>query len=221
MALNADQWGAIRKAWEYDPDQPTYAVAAKRAADKHGFKPPTKQSVAERARREGWERLNVGSMAGVNAAAQRKADHLPPPGGADGGSPVGPDARPDGQPVGSGAKKAADPAATVSSTEEAGDLRAQILSRHREEARIVGALVAEALARRPQLVNGKVPPGQMDKVKEAFEAMKLAKITSEALANKQMLERKAWGLDIVIDPDQLRNLSDEDLERLAAGKPLK
>jgi hypothetical protein len=32
------------------------------------------------------------------------------------------------------------------------------------------------------------------------------------------MERRAWGLDVVVDPDQMRNLSDADLALLAQGK---
>jgi hypothetical protein len=213
--LTDEQWAEIRRVWEYDPAEPTYLVAGTKAAEKFGFTGPSKSTIDDRAKREGWERK--ASMTGINAAAQRKADRM--------GVPDGPDAAPDGQPDASGGKKSppppsspSDPASAASARDEAEDLRAAVLARHREEWKQVAGLRQEALFRRPKPINGQVPPGQMDKVKDAFDAMKLAKITAEATAIQQQGERKAWGLDVVIDPDQMRTMSDEDLAALAAGK---
>lgn len=216
--VTPEQWAAIRHSWEYDPDKPTYLQAAERAAKKHAFTAPSKSTVADRADREKWERK--GSMAGVNAAAQRKADTLGD-GPVVGGQPDGPDAASDGKPDTSGPKKAgaaaspSDPKLAQSAREDAEDLRASVLHRHREEWKQVAGLRQEALIKRPRMVNGVLVPGDVAK---AFEAAKLAKITAEMTLIQQTGERKAWGLDVVIDPDQLKNLSDDDLANIAAGK---
>lgn len=214
--LTKEQWAAIRRSWEYDPDKPTYAEAATRAAEKFGFEAPPKQRVAEHASADAkagqpWQRMGVADMGSVNAAAQRKADGIEP-------KPDGPDAKPDAKRDASGRKKP-DPAPAMSSLEEAENKRADVIARHRQEWIQVGVLRQEALAKRPKKdpVTGAPKPGT-GSVGEAFEAMKLAKITAEATAIQQAGERKAWGLDIVIDPKQLQNLSDEDLAQIAAGK---
>lgn len=71
-ALHDNQWAAIRTAWEFDPDEPSYNVAAARAGEKFHFVPPAKSSIDARAKRENWTRS--GNLNGINAAAQRKAD---------------------------------------------------------------------------------------------------------------------------------------------------
>lgn len=77
--LTIDLWQAIRTVWEYDPDEPTYNVAASRASEKFKFDVPAKTTIESRAKKEGWERR--GSLNGINAAAQRKADKLTNPDG--------------------------------------------------------------------------------------------------------------------------------------------
>jgi len=62
--------------------------------------------------------------------------------------------------------------------EVAVDLRAQVIDRHRKEWRIVDVLLGEHVKARD------------------FDKAKLTKITAEALAIKQMNERKAWGIDV-------------------------
>lgn len=206
--LTDAEWASIRQFWEYEPTHPSYVQAALLASEKFGFTPPGKSSIADRASKEKWERK--GSMAGVNAAAQRKADTLS-------GQP---DAQPDAQPDGSGTKKGGakpdtppSPEVEQSAREDAENLRAQVLARHRQEWQQVAQLRQEALKKRhhPQL-----QPGGDDKA--AFDKAKLAKITAEMTAIQQHGERKAWGLDIVVDPDQLKSMSEEDLALLAAGK---
>ncbi len=75
-SLSPEEWSAIRRVWEYDPDEPVNMESARRAAEKYGFSPPTKQAVAYRNKKEGWERK--GSMVGIVQAAYRKADKLTP-----------------------------------------------------------------------------------------------------------------------------------------------
>jgi hypothetical protein len=210
MALSKDQWAQIRRSWEYDPDRPSDAEAGKRAGEKFGFAAPRKQSIYDRRKAEGWERKGTADMASVNAAAQRKADKIP-------FETVGADPKAVGQAAESAGKKGADPAAAASSTEDAENKRAEVLARHRKEWVQVGVLRQEALAKRPQKDAVGNPTGK-GSIAEAFEAMKLTKITAEATHIQQAGERKAWGLDIVVDPDQLKNLSDEDLELIASGK---
>lgn len=212
MALTPDQWKAVRRSWEYDPDKPTHAVAGKRAGEKFGFSAPSKQAVAKRAAKEGWERKSAVDMASVNAAAQRKADGMPEIGGLEGGS--GPEVV--AGVVGTTAKKGAttaDAGSAASSAEDAENLRAAVLKRHREEWVQVAALRQEAVKKRHHPQSN---PSGNDA--DAFLKAKLAKITAEATAIQQAGERKAWGLDIVVDPEQMKNLSDEQLQALAAGK---
>ena len=84
------------------------------------------------------------------------------------------------------------------------DLRARLVETHRAEWRAARGLVWAAMAEAQRA--------------EGFEKAKFAKIVTEMLANLQAGERKAWGLDIdLIDLDRL---SMEQLERIAAGKPL-
>lgn len=210
QVLTEEQWAAIRHAWEYDPDEPTYLEAARRAGAKFGFEPPGKSTIAERAAAEKWERR--GSLAGVNAAAQRKADKL---------LPDGPDTQADGQANASGDKKGPAPpdvGLAQSHREEAEDLRAGVIARHRNEWVQVAGLRQEALAKRPKKGPSGAPIAGSGSVAEAFEAAKLAKITAEMTAIQQAGERKAWGLDVVVDPEQLKNMSDDDLKALAEGR---
>jgi hypothetical protein len=79
LKLSPEEWDAVRRVWEFDLDEPSHQEAARRAAKKQGFTPPSKQSTAYRARTEGWRRH--GTMLGIVEAAQRKADNK----GAEGG----------------------------------------------------------------------------------------------------------------------------------------
>lgn len=207
--LTDAEWASIRQVWEYEPTHPSYVQAALLASEKYGFTPPGKSSIADRATKEKWERK--GTMAGVNAAAQRKADTLS----------GHPDAQPDGEPDASGTKKGVgkpdapppSPDVEQSAREDAENLRAKVLARHRKEWEQVAQLRQEAVKRRHHAVEN--PTGD---TKEAFEKAKLAKITAEMTAIQQHGERKAWGLDIVVDPDQLKSMSEEDLALIASGK---
>lgn len=73
--------------------------------------------------------------------------------------------------------------------EVAVDLRAQVLDRHRKEWRIVDMLLGEHVKARD------------------FDKAKLTKITAEALAIKQLNERKAWGLDVKGEEDTSKGVT--------------
>ena len=188
--LTDPQWEAIRSAWEYSPDEPSYQVAGEKAAQKHGFKAPSKQAIMKRAKSHGWERK--ASLAGVNQAAHRRADRLVE----SDGSKV------DAEVAAGNLKKQLD------EREESERKRAEVRARHRTEWQQVAALRQEALNRR-----------QADS-KDAFDRLKIAKITAEITAIQQRGECVAWGLDELIDPARLSQLSDEQLEALAAGKSI-
>jgi hypothetical protein len=201
--LDAVQWKAIRDSWEYDPGEPTFAQAGAMAAAKFGFVAPGKTTIESRQKKEGWERK--ANLSGINAAAQRKADRLRPSDASDAPS--------DGASDASGTKKAPhDAAASQSARAEAEDLRAGVIARHRQEWIQVAGLRQEALLLRKTKDK---PDGS---VEEAFAAAKLAKITAEMTGIQQAGERKAWGLDVVVNPDDLKNLSDAALQDIAEGR---
>ena len=194
--LSDEHWKAIREVWEYDPDEPTYNEAAGRSAQKHGFAAPGKSTIDFRAKKEGWERR--GSLRGVNTAAQRKADRM---------------TRPDGSPVAlDGPLDASSLKKEQAAREESEDKRAEVIARHRQEWQQVAGLRQEAVRARHTRDN---PAGSFQ---DAFDKAKLAKITAEATAIQQAGERKAWGLDIVMDPGQVQDCSDAQLEALARGR---
>ena len=72
--LTNDQWASIRAILEYSPDEVSHAVAAARAAEKHGFTAPSKQAVKKAADREVWQRK--ASLSGINQSAHRIADGM-------------------------------------------------------------------------------------------------------------------------------------------------
>lgn len=192
--LTPEQWQAIRTRWEYDPDEPTYNVAAERASGKFEFPAPAKSSIDDRAKREGWQRR--GNLNGINKAAQRKADKLVDSDGNRTPPPKEPDA--------SGNKKA-NPAAEQAARDESEQLRAEVLARHRVEWKQIAVLRQEALNIR------------LLRPDEAFTRSKLAKINAEITAIQQIGERKAWGLDV--EPSaNIGELTDDELEALAKGK---
>lgn len=194
--LPPEYWQAIKTIWEFDPDQPGFVEAAERAAKEYVFDPPSKQAIHQRAKKQGWERR--GSMVGIVAAAQRKADTLVQ---AD-GSPEPPPEPP--EPVDDPAIEAVHRA--MSAREEAEDKRAEVLARHRQEWREVAVLRDEAINAR------------LAHLGAAYERGRLAKILAETTAIKQAGERKAWGLDEVpVDPKDLKSKSDADLLAIVAG----
>ena len=194
--LSADEWKSVRKEWEYDPGEPTYAEAGKAASEKHKFVAPGKTTIESRAKKEGWERR--GSLKGINEAAQRKADRMVK----SDGSPTDPDAGPPKKLDASESTAGAD----VAARDESEDKRAEVLARHRKEWAQVAVLRQESLQRRTA-----------DPV-DAFNRAKLAKITAEITTLQQAGERKAWGMELVIDPSQFASMSDAQLEAIVAGK---
>jgi len=188
--LTQDQWKAIRTCWEYDPDEPTYNQAAGRASEKFKFHAPGKTTIESRAKKEGWERR--GSLNGINAAAQRKADAMTDSAG--------------NRTASDGKSDASDPKLAHSSREDAENKRAEVTARHRTEWANVAVLRQEALN-----IRNSNPDGAMVKIK-------LAKLTAETTAIQQAGERKAWGLDILVDPGALKDLSDAELEAIINGK---
>jgi hypothetical protein len=129
-------------------------------------------------------------MAAITTAAQRKADTLVNR-GVDGSETK--------------KERPRDAAMAQLSNEEATDVRAEMLARHRSEWGTVTALIAEAIEGR-----------EADPV-QAFNRAKLAKITAETIALSQAGERKAWGLDMP-DPADFSKMTDAQLEALAAGR---
>lgn len=192
--LAPEHWQAIRTTWEYDPDEPTYNVAASRASEKFKFDAPAKTTIESRAKKEGWERR--GSLSGINAAAQRKADKLT---NSD-GTPSVSDGKPPAISDTSEAQK------SQAAREESENKRAEVVSRHRQEWRNVAVLRQEAL-------NIRVADPQGAMVKGKF-----TKVIAEATAIQQAGERKAWGLDILVDPGSVKTMTDEQLQDIINGK---
>ncbi len=89
---------------------------------------------------------------------------------------------------------------------ESEDLRAEVTARHRQEWKQVAILRQEALAVR------------VSNPDQAMVKAKLAKIVAETTAIQQAGERKAWGLDILVDPGALKDLTDQQLEDIINGK---
>jgi len=193
-------WEEIRRRWEFDPDEPTYLVAAARAAEKVKFRAPSKAAIDAQAKRHKWERR--GSMSGINASAQRKADRLV---NSDGSitKPVGNvddvDGNVDDHVDTSTLKK------IQASRDESEDKRAEVIARHRTEWQQVAVLRQEALMGRTADVTG------------SFNKAKLAKITAEMTMIQQVGERRAWGLD-TFDGVDVTKLSDAQLEAIIKGK---
>lgn len=193
--LDPALWAEIRHEWEYAPDAPSYAAAATRAAHKHGFQAPGRAAVCRRATAEIWERR--GSMVGVNVAAQAKADALATGGNAGNAK--------NGMPPEENARL------TRAAREESEDLRAAITDRHRRDWELVGNLVTEAQERRA------TDP------REAFERMKLAKISAETITLRHAGERKAWGMDILDaigapSAEVMAKMTDAQLEAISKGR---
>lgn len=130
------------------------------------------------------------SLNGINVAAQRKADKMS---NSDGSAKV---------------SDASDPKKEQAARLESEDLRAEVLIRHRTEWKNVAVLRQEAL-----VIRASNPDN-------AFTKAKLAKITAEMTMIQQIGERKAWGLDVIVDPRSVKDMSDEELEAAAAGKPV-
>ena len=207
--LAREQWQTIRIIWDYDPDEPSFDLAAASAAKKYEFKAPRRQSVHERARAEAWQRR--GSFNGINAAAHRRADYqmnsaaVPQPAGLPDGAPpqtdTGGAAEPDV------AAKASAPALHALLARESDvDKRTATNVRHRQEWVNIAVLRNEALSLR-----------NTDPVR-CSERFRQVKAASKITATQQVGERKAWSLDIPIHHRELASLSDEALEAIAAGR---
>lgn len=201
VLLTPAQWAAIRQCWEYDLDEPGYTEAASRTGHRLGFDPPSKQAISkrhtnDRLRGSPWQRL--GSMMGINQAAQRKADAL-----VEIEEPI--HNKPQITPTVTDPQERA--AIIQQGREEAEDKRAAVLARHRTEWKQVAALRQEALKDRALQLT------------QSFERAKLAKITSEMTSIQQAGERKAWGLDDIQIPD-LAKKSDAELRSILDGKSL-
>jgi hypothetical protein len=194
-------WASIRTVWEYDPDEPSYTVAAERAGQKHGFSPPKNGSISKHLKSDAkkgdpWERR--GSLSGINSAAHRKADHTSTNSSTENDNNQDVTAEDGNDGNGSSTKK--EQAARI----ESENLRADLISRHRQEWNVSRVLLNEAIADRK------------GNTKEAFEKAKLAKISTEIIKIRQDGERKAWGLDDLGNFDPTK-LSDDQLDKIIAG----
>ena len=92
--------------------------------------------------------------------------------------------------------------------EESEALRAEVIARHRHEWRAVVVLRNEAIKERT------TAPDKADK------KARLAKLVAETTKIQQEGERKAWGLDVSVNPDDIRKMSDAELERIVRGGKL-
>ena len=207
--LTPEQWQSIRIVWEYDPGEPSFEVAAARAAKKYEFKAPRRQSVHERAKRDGWQRR--GSLNGINAAAHCRADSQMNP------APV---PQPEGLPDSGGSQPDTEMAdapdtvrparpsaeAAMGAREADIDKRTATNVRQRQEWVNIAVLRNEALSSR-----------NTDPVR-CSERLRQIKIAAEITAIQQAGERKAWGLDIPFGMADLASLSDETLEAIAKGR---
>jgi hypothetical protein len=202
--LTPEQWHQARIAWESVPNATYESVGAQFGT--------SKQSVWKRATSEGWKKSS--STPVINDAANRRADAMvDPPTGLKGD---GVDAKLDASsPSRIKSEKVTDPA----SDEESIRKKATIIAGHRDEAGQLGLLLKAA---RNTFVAAVQLQGSDDDKKAAWwrarTAQSAARDAISGAAMRHDMERRAWGLDVVVDPDQLRNLSDADLELLVAGK---
>ena len=207
--LTPEQWQSIRIVWEYDTDEPSFGVAAARAAKKYEFKAPRRQSVHECAKRDVWQRS--GSLNGINVAAHRRADSqmnpalVPQPEGlpdSGGGQPDtemadAPDTVRPARPLAE---------AAMGAREADVDKRTATNVRHRQEWVNIAVLRTEALSSR-----------NTDPVR-CSERLRQVKVAAEITSIQQTGERKAWGLDIPLDVIDIKSLSEEALEAIVNGR---
>lgn len=188
--LTSQQWEAIRRSYEYDPDGPSFERAARRAATQLEFDAPSKQAIHQRSIAEQWKRRGMSS---VIAEAHYRADSYHEDEKTHELRPFRSD----------------DYVSHVSRSnlafDEASDRRAEILARHRKEWTQIAGLRQEALKDRET----NLPQSQA--------RAKLAKTAAEITAIQQTGERKAWGMDDVQLPD-FTDKTDEELKALASGK---
>lgn len=202
--LTPEQWQQARIAWESVPNASYESVGTQFGT--------SKQSVWKRATSKGWKKSS--STPEINDAANRRADAMvDPPAGAKGDDV---DLKLDASPPSRiKSEKVTDPA----SDEESICKKATIIASHRDEAGQLGVILKAA---RNTFVAAVQLQGSDDDKKAAWWRAKTAQSAArDAISGAAMrheMERRAWGLDVVIDPDQLRNMSDADLEMLVAGK---
>jgi hypothetical protein len=196
--LSADQWAEIRSQWEASPKQGLAWLVRKEG----GPWDVTEEAVRMRRAREGWAKR--GALGDLAEKAHLVADGPrlgpgPDPelgvgqlGPSDSGASSGPGEASEGAELGSG------DATEKSAVEQ----RAELIQKHRDEWRASRALLYRSM--------------KIARTSTGFEAAKFAKISAETLALIQAGERKAWGLDAA--QADLKQLSDEELERIASGR---
>jgi hypothetical protein len=223
--LSPALWKTIQTHWEFDLDEPSYEIAAGRAAKEHSFTPPAKSSVYEKQQKEKWSRK--GNMNGLNQAAQRNADKLVDANGervkpnkkakterSEGGDATSKPNAVRNLPAVISPEKAAEKSASQEDADRADSLkiRTEVNARHRNEWRQIVMLRQEAMQHRDPK-----QPAKYDLAKY-YGLLKSAKLAAEITAIQQAGERKAWGMDVLVDPNTIRNLSDDALEAIASGK---
>ena len=215
--LTPEQWELVRRIYEYDIDNPSLEISARRAGVLIGFDPPSRQAVWNRWKVEGWQRQ--GSMAGIAEAAQRKADKLTPlkePGVSGSNPPLYSTAPIQILPDDQGAKVPdADPTEGIQqgdyqyaqqARQDAEDKRAELLARHRADWLGIGVLRKEAMDMREE------------DPKASMERARLAKTLADTLKVEQDGERRAWGIDDIPALPNFSIMSDEELKAIASGK---
>jgi hypothetical protein len=208
IRLTPEQWKSIQTIWEFDLDEPSHEVAAFRAAAKHNFKQPNRSGVHARQVKEGWTRK--GNMNGINQAAQLKADLLVTSSGEDAPKLDKLDKK---ATIKSGDVQNHTAAQEVADREQCLAVRTEVTVRHRKEWGIIGALRNEAFTYRDK----KNYPDRYD-LGVYSSLLKACKLAAEITAIQQTGERRAWGMDMMIDPITLRQMSDAQLEAIASGK---
>jgi vacuolar-type H+-ATPase subunit H len=165
--LSDAEWAQARAVWEADPKVNFVHIAAEFNV--------TKQAVALRAKKDGWQKQ--ADMPHIVREAHRAADakSLPPPKVGKKGAQPEPAEKPKVERTAPAMLPS--PQDRAEAVNRAVDHRAELLSRHRAEWEGVRALVQAAVD------------------DEDFDKAKLGKITSEATKIIQEGERKAWGID--------------------------
>lgn len=215
--LTPEQWELVRRIYEYDIDNPSLEISARRAGVLMGFDPPSRQAVWNRWKVEGWQRQ--GSMAGIAEAAQRKADKLTPlkEPGVSGSSPPLYSPAPvqilpaqQDAPLSDGERiegvQQGDYQYAQQARQDAEDKRAELLARHRADWLKIGVLRKEAMDMREE------------DPKAAMERARLAKTLADTLKVEQDGERRAWGIDDIPALPNFSIMSDEELKAIASGK---
>lgn len=172
--LTDDQWAAIRAAYEEDPTI-TYEGAADLAGENGKFSPPTKGRISQKAKSDGgWSKR--GQLSSINEAAQRLADKAKLNAEVNSYSPE-----------------------RLAARSESERLRAEILTRHREEWEELDEVRRAALDKMRECYqpneDGSPNLAARDEWTIAKMAAETAKINLNALEIKQAGERRSWGLD--------------------------